>query len=423
MRLNLLPNVYIVNGAIHSCIYNLNTNQLIPITRSQRSVIDKLLQEEISESNLTIEDKEILDLVLKSKSCYLSKKSERKSEITDLVVNQSLSFAWIEVLRKCNLECVHCYEKSTPQESELMSLDVFEDVLEGILNTGCRFIQLIGGEPLLLRSKLKDMIILAKNKGIETIEVFTNGILVNDEWVQFFKDYNIRVAISFYSTEEEEHEKVTIQRGSFSKTKKNIIKLEEAKIPLRVVKTRIRGVDPGEETIEEKVKLDTYYPKFAGSLSLNNIDIDIFEKKAITLKKFLRTKVSKFSVMKNISGHNFFQTKVYINTYGDLYPCVMERRMSYGNIRDEKVWDLYNEEKNYFSKDFIESCKSCEFRYACFDCRPDNGESDITKKPYNCTYKPEEGRWLSVKDQFINVVQEMSTSQTRKVKNESFIYV
>ena len=46
-------------------------------------------------------------------------------------------------------------------------------------------------------------------------------------------------------------------------------------------------------------------------------------------------------------------------------------------------------EMSRLSKDRIPGCKDCEFRYACFDCRPDamEGSSDYLSKP-KCGYDP-----------------------------------
>ena len=33
-----------------------------------------------------------------------------------------------------------------------------------------------------------------------------------------------------------------------------------------------------------------------------------------------------------IQGHNCFGHKIYISSIGEVYPCVMERRWSYGNL-------------------------------------------------------------------------------------------
>ena len=72
----------------------------------------------------------------------------------------------------------------------------------------------------------------------------------------------------------------------------------------------------------------------------------------------------------------------------------MERRISHGNLKDNSLKNLIKREIQQFSKDKVEGCKNCEFRYACYDCRPDSISNDIYAKPYYCTYDVENGEWL-----------------------------
>ena len=36
----------------------------------------------------------------------------------------------------------------------------------------------------------------------------------------------------------------------------------------------------------------------------------------------------------------------------------------------------------------------CEFRYACYDCRPDRISDSLYAKPYYCTYDVSKGEWI-----------------------------
>ena len=58
------------------------------------------------------------------------------------------------------------------------------------------------------------------------------------------------------------------------------------------------------------------------------------------------------------------------------------------------------------NKDKIEECKECEFRYCCFDCRPDSNGKEINEKPWYCTYYPKEGRWEKDISKFIADLRE-----------------
>jgi len=54
----------------------------------------------------------------------------------------------------------------------------------------------------------------------------------------------------------------------------------------------------------------------------------------------------------------------------------------------DKYWDM--------SKDEIEVCKDCEYRYACFDCRPvERRTKDVRSRNRYCMYDPYSGEWKS----------------------------
>ena len=84
--------------------------------------------------------------------------------------------------------------------------------------------------------------------------------------------------------------------------------------------------------------------------------------------------------------------KICIDANGDIRNCPAMKK-SYGNIRDTTLKEAI--EKPCFqdcwtiSKDQIDVCKDCEFRYMCTDCRafikdPENPYS----QPAKCTYNP-----------------------------------
>ncbi len=71
---------------------------------------------------------------------------------------------------------------------------------------------------------------------------------------------------------------------------------------------------------------------------------------------------------------------------------------SFGNIKDttlKKALD-HKDFKKYWNitKDQIEVCKDCEFRYVCTDCRAykENPEDDYSK-PLKCGYNPYTNIW------------------------------
>ncbi len=94
--------------------------------------------------------------------------------------------------------------------------------------------------------------------------------------------------------------------------------------------------------------------------------------------------------------------KLSIDSNGNIKNCpAMEQ--SFGNIKNASLHTALNQKdfKKYWNltKDEIETCKDCEFRYICTDCRAYTERSHINKnkldisKPLKCGYNPYTGEW------------------------------
>ena len=151
----------------------------------------------------------------------------------------------IKIASRCNINCDYCYmynkgDRSYLKQPKLMSLETVEALaqeikMHGFLNelTDVNLI-LHGGEPLLAGLELM-------NKFVETIEqelvpdikphyfIQTNGILINDDWCQFFKTNNFNVSVSLDGPENinDIHRLDHKGNGTFKDTLKGIEKLNE----------------------------------------------------------------------------------------------------------------------------------------------------------------------------------------------------
>lgn len=89
--------------------------------------------------------------------------------------------------------------------------------------------------------------------------------------------------------------------------------------------------------------------------------------------------------------------KISIDTEGNIKNCP-SMSQSFGNIRDTTLPQAleHPDFKKYWNvtKDQIEVCKDCEFRYICTDCRAyiENPE-DMYSKPLKCGYNPYTCEW------------------------------
>ena len=132
-----------------------------------------------------------------------------------------------------------------------------------------------------------------------------------------------------------------------------------------------------------------------GNLSL--LTRELIKKRLITKKSF--SLPLNYKLFERIShGHNCFGRRLYIATNLDVYPCVMERRISHGSLRNNSLKNILNSNIFEMTKDHINVCKDCEFRYCCHDCRPDSLSNDVYAKPWYCTYNPYSGEWIDVEE-------------------------
>src|SRR5215470_4992195 len=122
--------------------------------------------------------------------------------------NMGLSFLWLEITQKCNLECIHCYADSSPHAPLFgrMRKSDWISVIDDAASVGCRAIQFIGGEPT-VHPDLNLFIFRARSRGVELIEVYTNATALTKERLNFFRENGVSVATSFYSCRGEVHEK------------------------------------------------------------------------------------------------------------------------------------------------------------------------------------------------------------------------
>lgn len=97
------------------------------------------------------------------------------------------------------------------------------------------------------------------------------------------------------------------------------------------------------------------------------------------------------------SCNSCLNKKISIDIDGNIRNCP-SMNQSFGNIKDTSLEEAlgHKDFKKYWgiTKDQIEVCKDCEFRYICTDCRAykENPEDDYSK-PLKCGYDPYTNKW------------------------------
>ncbi|WP_426276125.1 grasp-with-spasm system SPASM domain peptide maturase [Chryseobacterium sp. S-02] len=140
----------------------------------------------------------------------------------------------------------------------------------------------------------------------------------------------------------------------------------------------------------------------------NNLIDTIFSKKKINnFKSCGSVKSLDFGVnipkfTEALNYNSCLHKKIAIDKDGNICNCPAMNK-SYGNIKDttldEVIFDVDFKKYWNLTKDYIEVCKDCEFRYICTDCRGyterthTNGNGLDISKPLKCGYNPYTGEW------------------------------
>lgn len=146
---------------------------------------------------------------------------------------KQLDFVWLEVTSRCPLRCLHCYADSGPDGDDgVMEKADWIRVIGQVAEAGARWVQFIGGEPLIYRP-LPELVKYALKLGLQ-VEIFSSLVVLPDRHHPMLTQPNVRVATSYYSGKADEHDRITTVPGSHKRTKRNIDKLvNEWGVPVR----------------------------------------------------------------------------------------------------------------------------------------------------------------------------------------------
>lgn len=409
MYYRLKPDCILVEGAARGAIYDLQSGKVYSINKSAVEIL-KTSQVETLDTLLDVNGVDgksyisFLDGLTRKNlgSLYITDPGEHQS-LPRFDVPVQLDFVWLELTSCCNSRCLHCYAASGPTENtDCMSHARWLSLIGEAREAGASAIQFIGGEPLLY-PKWQELVIKAQADGYEFIEIFTNATLVDDACVEFFKKYKVNIATTIYADNAEKHDQVTLHKGSFQKTMGAIRKILDAGIPLRIASIIMKA---NELEVENILKL-------CQELGVESRDPDVVRPTGRGEDKDLQPEAySKPPIQPPFytDPHTFMMAQQYnsclagkiaVTSNGDVIPCIFARDQVCGNVLAQSLHEILNGQslKQCWctTKDVVEKCQDCEYRYACNDCRPLAQGSDSERRWLSpgcgCSYNPYTGKW------------------------------
>jgi len=230
--------------------------------------------------------------------------------------------------------------------------------------------------------------------GTEHVVIYYNKILLHDEFIEIdkqFKNTSVKSiqVFSLYSNDIDEPLLLSIDKFC----------------------SRIYSLVFYSCNIDLPEIVDQY--KFTVTITKENIKLNSCGKVDL---KYFNTSLPK--VLEAINYNSCLHKKISIDKNGDIRNCPAMLE-SFGNIDNRSLLDALKHPnfKQYWSltKNDIEVCNICEFRYICTDCRAFTERTHINligldvSKPLKCGYNPNTGEW-----------QEWSTSPLKQIAIEFY---
>lgn len=171
----------------------------------------------------------------------------------------------LELTPLCNFDCRMCYTHLTREQlgnRQLLTVDQWKQLIREAWEAGMMSVNLTGGECLTYPG-FEEIYLYLHELGCE-IRVLSNGALLDERWIRFFREHKPSLLqMTLYGGDEDSYERVTGRR-MFSKVMGNIRAAIDAKLPAALVITPSKYL--GEDVFKTiRAAKDTGAPYSIGS--------------------------------------------------------------------------------------------------------------------------------------------------------------
>lgn len=299
----------------------------------------------------------------------------------------------IEVTARCNERCIHCYIPNKKKEGgKDMELALILRVLDEAKEMGTLQVTLSGGE--LFMHKDIGTILRHARKNDFSISILSNLALLSDKHISLLKEINPSlVQVSLYSMKTEEHDAITLVKGSFVKTKNAIERLVAADIPVQIScpvmklnrksykdvlvyanKLRTKAytdyimmaqADHNVSNLAQRISVDETAELLTDMLQFDKDYFDTTlqqEPKSFDIEKYKKSSVCGVGV-----------DNICLTANGDYYPCAGWQGMILGNAYEKSLKDIWEnsepiKELRKITNASFPECVECEAKDFCAMC-------------------------------------------------------
>jgi radical SAM protein with 4Fe4S-binding SPASM domain len=318
--------------------------------------------------------------------------------ITDLSVGDNFHLAgplvaWIELTRKCNLPCKHCYiSAGRPRDNE-MGTEEMCGLLDQLKAQGVFVVVFLGGEPL-LHPGFVEIVRYAHSLGL-VVSIGSNGVYVTQELIDQLPKDDVFFSVSLDGIGFQKEMRV---RSTFEEIRDKLLLLRRNDVSTGVMCVITeRNVEEVEQILDFAIENDMYF----GSTPFSPIgrgrffpelkptpriaeraarlyqrdeahEAHMMAKTGLCFTKFFyQCYILSKAVRREFCGISL----VYVQADGDVYPCTTcssVGRHRAGNVREQsfaEIWEQGFRELRNTTWDDFKGCQTC----------------DLAQDPYFCT--------------------------------------
>lgn len=280
----------------------------------------------------------------------------------------------IELLTKCNEHCLHCY---IPEHlSDGLSTQQVKNILHQFRELGGLNVTITGGE-IFLRKDLMEIIQEARRLYLRVF-LLTNASLITDSIAAKLRELNIaEISVSVYSMNPSEHDQITCQEGSLSKTLAGIASAKKYQIPV-IVKTPLMEINKYAYREVRKYCIKNGFNFATSAVIFSKSNGDPSPKKLCISNADLPSILRDIAPFQPIKNFDTFQEAcgrlrymLSVDASGNIYPC-NSFYYKIGNIKNMTLSDAWNDSRlisiQNIRKDELEECTQCSLVKKCHRC-------------------------------------------------------
>lgn len=242
-----------------------------------------------------------------------------------------------EITRRCNLNCIHCYNNSSPYGYYgLRTKDCYK-IIDNLEDSGITTLIITGGEPI-LRKDIEDISFYARNKFKELI-LQTNGKdikTVSDKFLNIFDEIEISIYGDATIDKIVKRTNYTGLPESFEKIKKAEAKFSISTVLMSLNKNQMEFLaELGMNADAIGMRIQDFIPVGRGTL-----DLYVSPKESERIKNLVKKKYGNFVTISSDYECGGGEKFIEIDLRGNVSPCAFIN--SNENILEKSLYEMVN---------------------------------------------------------------------------------